>query len=361
MAMSLNNKGGIVKEQKYTVEELVDDKSFVAWALRPDSKANPDHGKWRLLHQKFPDLINEARFVVQYIHSLKQPYPDQAKEKLWERIKLSNIEHELHGEMPSKPMPISSYKPRDKRIAWSLLAAAVIAVFFVVQFSFKEPAKEVTPPVVTEIIKSNPAGQKSQVHLPDGSTVYLNAESELRYADNFASGKRDVFLQGEAFFKVVKDTSSPFSVHTDQFTTTVLGTSFNVNSYASEEEIEVALVTGKVLVQDNQNHLIHLSPGEKATLDKKGGLMEKRAFDPNKTLLWKEGIIYFDKTNLAEAIKTLERWYNVNIQVSDLPNKPLTCTGQFKREYLSNVLNNLGFSLGFTYEIQNKNVTINFN
>ncbi len=347
--------------KKYTIEELIHDKSFIDWTLSPCDKKGEAHGKWMLLHQKFPDHINEAQSIVKSIYSIKVSYSDSAKEKLWQRIKLSNLEHELKGEIHPKSMDISSHKSKDRKVVWSLFAAAAIAVFFAFQFSFQEPDKVVAPPVVTEIIKSNPAGQKSQVHLPDGSTVYLNAESELRYADNFALGKREVFLQGEAFFEVTKDINNPFSVRTDQLTTTALGTSFNINSYATEKEIEIALVTGKVLVQDNHDNSIHLSPGEKATVDRPSGTMEKGAFDANKTLLWKDGIIYFDKTNLIEAIKTLERWYNVDIKVNALPNKTLTCSGQFKKEYLNNVLNNLGFSLGFTYKIQNKNVMINFN
>lgn len=253
-------------------------------------------------------------------------------------------------------------EPVDQRqfsTSWWKVAAAIalliVSVLVIQQFTSGN-----TGPELVQVVKSNPAGQKSKVYLPDGTIVTLNSESRLTFNENFEDG-RNVSLEGEAFFDVTEDTSRPFTVHSGSLATTALGTSFNIKSY-NNEQTEVVLVTGKVKVQKmNSDEMVVLIPGEKASLTPDDSSIKKAEANVESITYWKDGILYFDKTDIEEVVETLERWYGVEIAVSgDLPD--LNCSGTFqKNEYLTNVLDILSYSVGFEYSLAGKQVQIKFN
>ncbi|WP_258104722.1 FecR family protein [Marinoscillum sp. MHG1-6] len=209
------------------------------------------------------------------------------------------------------------------------------------------------------ITKANPEGQKSKVHLPDGSVVYLNADSRISYLSQF-SNIREVTLEGEAYFEVVKDTERPFVVRSGRLSTTALGTSFNIQSFKDLGEVKVTLITGKVSVDDEiSKERIILSPNEQVIVNEHVSHLHKRSVSGQLVTYWKDGIIYFDKVPLKEVIAQLERWYGVEFEVNgDIHN--LKCSGTFNNEYLANVLQVLGHTLDFDYSINDKKVKINF-
>jgi ferric-dicitrate binding protein FerR (iron transport regulator) len=129
--------------------------------------------------------------------------------------------------------------------------AATIAIFVIVStvltFNFNNYQQNSPLSAITYVIQSTSVGQKLKFRLPDGTDIILNAASSIKYPDHFPEGKREVFLSGEAFFDVKRDTSSPFIVHNDKITTTALGTSFNIK--ATNNEVNVALATGRVSVE----------------------------------------------------------------------------------------------------------------
>ena len=220
----------------------------------------------------------------------------------------------------------------------------------------EEPQQEI---VYKEIEKSNPSGQKSRVYLPDGSIVNLNSDSRLRYTEGFHNG-RIVYLEGEAFFDVKKDSLRAFTVHSGRLSTTALGTSFNINAFGDDEE--VVLVTGKVSVKDatSSNELL-LDPGEKVLVKARDTTFKKEIADIASHTYWKDGILYFDKVSMPNVIRALERWYGVTIIVEGkVPSDK--CTGLFKKnEYLTNVLNILSHSVAFEYQLNDKEVKLMFN
>ena len=211
--------------------------------------------------------------------------------------------------------------------------------------------------------KGTEPGQKLSIQLSDGSRVILNSSSKLVYNDFFGSDERVVYLEGEAFFEVNRDTLRPFKVITGSISTTALGTSFNVNSFSQNKAIEIALVTGKVLIEEQSSteRSVLLIPGEMATFNKQAGDLSKSKFNIRDLTGWKDGIIVFRNARYGQVIEKLERWYGVEISEDRIPMKDWNFTGTFENENLENLLNTLQFEYEFTYQIDKKKVNIKFN
>ncbi|MBI1301531.1 MAG: DUF4974 domain-containing protein [Alphaproteobacteria bacterium] len=212
------------------------------------------------------------------------------------------------------------------------------------------------------VIKSNPIGQKSRFTLPDGTSVTLNAASEIKYSTDFAKKNREVHLKGEAFFDVAEDSMLVFEVHAGSLITRALGTSFNITNY-SERHPRIQLMSGSVVVAQEDNpslEAVRLVPGQEAILTPQRSL-RTQDFDISKATLWKDGILYFHSASFPEVILTLERWYGVTIAVENVPQQSPNVTAEFKKDYLENVLHSLSFTFDFDYSIDNKEVVIKFN
>lgn len=158
-----------------------------------------------------------------------------------------------------------------------------------------------------------PRGMNNQITLTDGTRIWLNAESQLEYPENFeGQEKRVVHLKGEAYFEVAKDTAHPFIVKTDLLETQVLGTSFNIRVY-SPDNAHVTLLEGSIKVSDTHHTKeLLIKPGQNATLQK-GGTFSIHEVQAKEYSTWAEGQFYFDDTELIEIMRELGRWYNVNI------------------------------------------------
>ena len=157
-----------------------------------------------------------------------------------------------------------------------------------------------------------PRGMDLKVILPDGSEVWLNAESSLEFPTSFANA-RNVVLNGEAYFKVAHNESSPFIVSTNKMNVKVLGTEFNFRNYPTECT-QVALVKGSVeiLNADNTSTSIVIYPGQGANIDKEGRI-NVHAVDTYAAIQWTEGFFYFQNQTLVTALQEIGRWYNVGV------------------------------------------------
>lgn len=209
------------------------------------------------------------------------------------------------------------------------------------------------------VSRSNAAGIKTKLSLPDGSVVYLNSESEVRYPKDFKSD-RTITLKSEGYFKVKEDSLHPFSVKSRQFTTVALGTAFNVKAF-DEEAVEVTLVSGKVEVSTSEaSQSIRLFPGEAASLRKGGKELLKYKSDVAFVTQWMEGVLEFRKTDFKSIFRQLERWYGVDIQVKGQMTNAKG-SGKFRDgESLDNVLEVLSYSELFDYKINKDKVTVIF-
>lgn len=172
-----------------------------------------------------------------------------------------------------------------------------------------------------------PVGLDYKVKLPDGSDVWLNSATTMRFSVPFLGEKREVFIDGEAFIHVAKDVSRPFFVHTANSTVQVLGTSFNVNSY-DNNTIKVSLVEGAVKMQENGEE-VTLKPGQQAVANGKG--INIRSFDETEELSWRQGVFYFSNTPLSEIARVLPRWFGFPVIMDNTRIAGETFTGSLER------------------------------
>jgi transmembrane sensor len=159
---------------------------------------------------------------------------------------------------------------------------------------------------------STPPGGEFQVRLSDGTKVWLNASSSLKYPEQFSDSVRVVELSGEAYFEVIKDAAHPFILSTGSNNVRVLGTHFNVNNYADNQETIVTLAEGSVKL----NGSVILKPGEEGSIDH-AGKIQTGAADLESALAWKEGQFIFKMTPLEQVMKQVSHWYNARIFYQD--------------------------------------------
>lgn len=225
---------------------------------------------------------------------------------------------------------------------WNIAAAIVLlmvsgyVLFHNGIFSFREHQQLL-------LVEKSAADKREKFTLSDGSVITLNKSARLQYPEAFIADTREVYLSGEAFFEVAKDSLRPFIIHANGITTTVLGTSFNVN--ATGKTVIVSVATGKVKVSDGRLDEI-LQPYEKAVYrDQK---LSKEATDFSE-LDWKERILQFNDTNLQQAAEMIAEEYNVSINFKNEAVQKCLITGRFKNQKLENILQAIEFSNDVTY------------
>ena len=202
-----------------------------------------------------------------------------------------------------------------------------------------------------------PRGGEYSITLNDGTIVYLNSESELRYPVNFVGRDRRVYLSGEAYFDVVQDEAHPFIVDMGNSSVRVLGTSFDVRAYADEDEVLTTLVQGSVKFSAGKE-FVTLEPGKQAVLGKSGSI-ETREVDTYLYTAWKEGVFAFKRQRLEEIMKVVARWYDVNIFWENVSQKEVTFTGKMKRyDDFSKVVEVLEMTGNTEFVIKENNIFI---
>lgn len=237
-----------------------------------------------------------------------------------------------------------------------LKVAASLLILFVAGFSVFLLGKYSNyASALTWVEKSNPSGLKSTVLLSDGSVVRLNSSSTLRFPEKVKGMKREVYLNGEAFFEVKKDALRPFIIHTSGVQTRVLGTSFNIKS--SAQAVEVAVATGKVKVTEGEESEI-LLPQEKVVYSLQDKKWSRAKTDLERELAWKNNILIIENKTIEEASSMLEEWYGVSFSFETDLIKNCRITGKYKNESLENVLRAIGYSTGIKFQLNNKEVTL---
>ncbi|MBV4357263.1 FecR family protein [Pinibacter aurantiacus] len=272
---------------------------------------------------------------------------------------------------------------RKKIYAWSV-AAAVLAAVVIIGYNIYTPPK----PIQAEIAQTAPhknevkakSGAKSRLTLPDGTKVWLNAESRITYNNNFNTKTREVELEGEAFFDVVKNPGSPFIVHTTGIDIKVLGTAFNVKSYPHEQTIEATLVRGLIeVVKANEpmGPKVILQPHEKLVFTKSIDSLQKIATTkaPQQEMMitsvsanapdsvmketsWVYNKLYFDGDTFAELAAKMERWFNVRITFKSEKVAAYRFKGVFKNETIEQALKALQLTADFKYNFDGSEVVI---
>lgn len=202
---------------------------------------------------------------------------------------------------------------------------------------------------------SVPRGSKiGSLTLSDGTIVFLNAASSLKYPVAFTGNERRVSITGEAYFEVAKDKNKQFIVDAGNLVTEVLGTHFNINSYENENQKQVTLLEGKVRVS-YENEQITLEPGQQARTGDE--LVINNSVDMEDVMAWKNGVFHFDNTGIEELMRELERWYDLEVIYKEKPTK--TFEGTMPRSLnLTSVLKILERTGGVKFEINGKKVIV---
>ena len=216
--------------------------------------------------------------------------------------------------------------------------------------------------VVTEEYNklTTPIGGEYSLVLSDGTKVFLNADSELKYPVEFSDGKRIVDLKGEAYFEVHKDSLRPFVVRVNGAEVTVLGTSFNVNTYGDDGQIYTTLVNGAVRVSSVKNGQAEvLKPGMQSVMDVQSGQLTVREVDVEPYVAWREGRFVFRTMTLDLIMRQLQRWYDFEVFYQNPELKDYEFRGVIKRDMdLDKVLSVIKVTTNVDFEVKGKVITI---
>ena len=211
----------------------------------------------------------------------------------------------------------------------------------------------------TEIVTQ--PGQKTNVVLPDGSSVWLNSASTLKYQSDFNLSDRQVILTGEAFFDVHKDKSKRFRVKSGNLDVDVHGTSFNVKNYPDDNLQKVTVADGIVGISNNSEEIRRITKGEQAVVNKISRTIIFTKEDPALVASWKNNELIFRDTPIDEVMKALESWYGVEITIDKQMIGGHNYTFKIKTESFREVLEMMQVMTPFTYTIDGKIVEIKYN
>ena len=177
-----------------------------------------------------------------------------------------------------------------------------------------------------------PRGGEFNLTLSDGTHVWLNADTRLRYPTCFNTDERRVYLEGEAYFQVTKDTAHPFRVESEAQVVEVLGTQFNVYAYGHEEQTYTTLVEGKVAVTASASgQHVQLMPGQQASLGRQGGEIVVGEVNIQQVVDWKNGMFVFDDLSLEAILRKVARWYDVEVFYRNQQAKAIVFKGNLPR------------------------------
>ena len=202
---------------------------------------------------------------------------------------------------------------------------------------------------------STPRGGQYQAVLPDGSRVWLDAGSSIRFPTAFTGETREVTLTGQGYFETAKDPVHPFVVTAGKVQVRVLGTSFNIMNYDDEQAIKASLITGSVAVTANGQRVV-LKPEHQLSMDETGAVKIGKV-DPGNVLAWKNGFLEFDGADIATVMRAVSRWWDVDVRYEAGSDKH-SFTGQLSRDLDANDALKILTASGYRFKTSGKTVTV---
>lgn len=300
---------------------------------------------------------------------LKQVWYDMGKNKLrkegpsldYERI-LDKVHHNLNINLGSKKdLRLVTARKRRKRVLQFMTRAAavlLIPVFLFTLYLYREGYRgsgmNGNAPVYSEVY--TPMGSITVMNLPDGTKVWLNHGSYLKFPQRFTGSVRKVELCGEGYFQVAHNLKKPFIVQTEKLQVMALGTEFNVSAYAKDNSITTVLTKGKVQLRKIDVHgkvhvLLEMKPDQLSVYYKKQSKSFCRTVNPDKYVAWKDGRLIFRNDPLNQTAERLSRWYNADIILKDPQLSQYTYTATFVDETLPQVLALMKLATPIDYKI----------
>ncbi len=287
-----------------------------------------------------------------------------------------------------KPRNLSDNKMNIRRLYRALQLAAIVLVTFLAGFLIQKYLPEKTEYTTVKV----PYGAKSEVELPDGSKIWINSGSSLKYPAKPDDKEVFIYLKGEAFFDIVKNEKRKLNVKTSTINVQVLGTAFNVKSYDDDDLVETTLVRGRISITGKvgnrtiepvclkPNQQIRLMKGKPEVVigdlnaksesqetkksSKPAGTVREASMkvsdeiDLDAVTCWKDNRMIFKRESFSELARKMERWYNVKIIIEDEDLKESKYTGVFEKETIEQAMKALSLSLPFTYRIEKNEIRI---
>ena len=295
-----------------SIEEIIADERFLAWYYKTDEEKAKEWTHSLLIHQHNVPLVEQS------IIWLKE---QQMQEKNVPAAQVENAYQNLQSALDSAS--VIEMQPGKKR--WWIPAAAAAVIISIAAFVYFNAMPDKTK------LDSN-YGKISEYQLPDGTQVLLNANSEITLDKKWEQDNdREVWLKGEAFFKVSKTVAkNKFIVHTNTMDVIVTGTQFNVVN--RDDESSVLLTEGSVTLKTKDGKELHLRPGDFIKIE--NNIPEKKSADQEKVLAWKQAKLSFEKTPMNEVAKIIARHYGVKVSISDKAIGEKTISGEMPNDNL---------------------------
>jgi ferric-dicitrate binding protein FerR (iron transport regulator) len=346
----------------FSTEDFVQDDFFQQWVFFPNEESTR---YWEdfLLHYPMQRIkIEDAREFLLAMN-FERHVPETVLQRMHYNINAAIDRVESRNTfLPSVKPPARS---RIFRTSFSIAASLILAVLFIGYFVIEKGIPFTALQATNLEEQKTPQGKQRHIILADGTRIWLNAGSEIKYPKDFtAKEKREVYLDGEAFFEVSENRQKPFIVHTSNLTIEVLGTAFNVRSYAADSVVETTLVRGKVSIApdsegEDPGHIVTLLPNQQALFSKESKVIAlEETVNTESYVGWKNGWMIFDDKPFSFIKETLERWYDVTITMED--EKSLSCTfsAKFKDKTLQEVLEIFENTESINYRIDGDQVFI---
>lgn len=330
-----------------TAEDFAADESFIDWYLKKDTDHMLFWDTWISHHpEKLDEIYNAERILDLMFLKLNEA---EFSEEL---ANFSSFLGKSNDEKDDFIATRKSYYLKGLIVIFSLVSLSALSWYFIKNYNFQNTDQ------LTYQIRQNPSGQRSIFQLSDGTRVTLNANSYLRFPENFDGKTREVELKGEAYFEVTKNPKQPFLVKSENITTTVLGTSFDINTQALNETLNISLVEGLVKISiTNKKGLVFLKPNQAIIYNKSTGALTKTAFNVKEITSWKDGVLYFNHASFEEIAQRMKTIYGITLQ-KNTEKLNWDYTGEFKNTDYLTVIRSICFAKKLRYQIVKDTIII---
>ena len=310
--------------------------------------------EWEQLSKWMKEDVRNEKWLFEMKSMWDMGEFEKYKEKDYMETQYVEMWHKIEG--TGKHIP----NKREKIVRIIGYVAAACLIGFIIGYGIFKSLSDSGLRYISECVTSCDSIRK--ITLPDQSVVWLNGNSQIQYSTAYGESERKISLSGEAYFEVTHDENRPFKVETPDFRVKVLGTTFNVASYAESNRSGTTLISGKVTVENNRSkEILVLSPGQKATYSKETKKLTVEKADIEEEIAWKNRFITFERSRIKQIIEKLEYIYGERITLQPMPDTHSlkTYSGAVARaDSLENVLKNLQNVIPFHFEKKHEEFVI---
>jgi len=277
---------------------------------------------------------------------------------LQEKIRYQRVLDKVHGQINADQSTADKFRkekgrPKKRILTIMTRVAAALLPPVLALLVYTNLPKERYADNFNDLEVTAPAGSRLHLELGDGTKVWLNNSTVLKYPYRFTGDTRKVTLSGEAYFEVAHNSKIPFMVETDHVTVKATGTSFNVSSYPGDHLVETTLIEGKVILfgRSTGNEIKAMLPDECVTFDPANNKYIVEKANTEKNIAWKDGLLVFRRDPIARVALKLERWYNIDVEFTSEEIKRFTYTATFSTETLSQALELMALATPVSYTL----------